>query len=73
MQKAYIKKVFNNIRIENSYKIAILYNPKTAKKTVSKILLIYNKNFIKNYTLAIRQVIYFTYIMRINSYFAANL
>jgi len=47
LQKAYIEKVFSNIRIENSYKIAILYNLKTVKKTVSKILLIYNKDFIK--------------------------
>ena len=54
MQKAYIEKVFSNIKIKNNYKIAILYNSKTAKKAVSKILLIYNKNFKKNYALAIK-------------------
>ena len=73
MQKAYIEKVFSNIGIENSYKIAILYNPKTAKKIVSKILLIYNKDFIKNYTLTIKQIIYPAYITRINSCFIINL
>ena len=59
--------------MENSYKVAILYNPKTAEKAVFKILPIYNKNFIKNYALAIRQIIYFTYITRINGCFATNL
>ena len=73
MQKAYIKKFFSNIKIKNNYKIAILYNLKTAEKTVSKTLLTYNKNFVKNYISAIKQIIYFAYITRINSYFAANL
>ena len=72
-QKAYIEKVFSDIGIKNSYKVAILYNPKTAEKAVSKILLIYDKDFVKNYALAIGQVIYPTYITRINGCFAANL
>jgi len=54
LQKAYIEKVFSNIKIKNSYKIAILYNLKTAKKAVSKTLLIYDKDFVKNYALAIK-------------------
>jgi len=73
LQKAYIEKVFSDIKIKNSYKIAILYNSKTAKKAVFKTLLIYNKNFIKNYVLAIRQIIYFAYIIRIDGCFVANL
>ena len=73
MQKAYIEKVFSNIGIENSYKVAILYNPRTAEKAVSRTSPAYDKNFVKNYASAIGQVIYPACITRVDGCFAANL